>query len=408
MPRMNRFAAAMTMKQVLATLVLALLAMVSTSQGADETAGFAKAVEPFFAKYCFRCHDAKKQEGEFRLDTLQRHFEDMAVAQRWGEVLFRVNSGEMPPKDEQQPEALELGALSEWISARINEGRAARMAKRGPVAHYRLSRDEYANTVYDLLGVHFDVRMPGALNEDPRWHGFDRIGSMLSLSPSHVNRYFAAAERVLPLAFPVHEPQSPFRRQEAPNGRWLLFPSQRQGNFNAPIPGRYRIRVQLSALSSFKGRMPRLSVWNNSLKRSIVGQDVVAAEAKPAIVEIETFLSKGGFSLVNEAPGMLSDGHTLAHTPKNITSTQSIRSLRPTGYKLFDEDGKPIFPLLLVDWIEWEGPLLTEADRKKSDGLYPSKEGDLADVRTCLKRFIERAWRRPASQEEVYRYFRLV
>jgi hypothetical protein len=79
--------------------------------------------------------------------------------------------------------------VAEWISGRIDEGRAARMARRGPVSHCRLSRDEYANVAYDLLGVHFDARMPGALNEDPRWHGFDRIGSMLSLSPSHVTRY---------------------------------------------------------------------------------------------------------------------------------------------------------------------------------------------------------------------------
>ena len=51
------------------------------------------------------------------------------------------------------------------------------MAKRGLVEHYRLSRQEYAHTVYDLLGVVFDVEAPGALNEDPRWHGFDRIGA---------------------------------------------------------------------------------------------------------------------------------------------------------------------------------------------------------------------------------------
>ena len=47
--------------------------------------------------------------------------------------------------------------------------------------------------------MYFDVNLPGAFNEDPRWHGFERIGSMLSLSPSHVDRYFKAAETVLEL-----------------------------------------------------------------------------------------------------------------------------------------------------------------------------------------------------------------
>ncbi len=204
-------------------------------------------VPPFFAKYCLRCHDAKEQEGELRLDTLPLDFADMFVAQRWGEVLFRINSGEMPPKDEPQPTPAELGEVAEWISGRIDEGRAARMARRGPVSHFRLSRDEYANVVYDLLGVHFDARMPGALNEDPLWHGFDRIGSMLSLSPSHVTRYFSAAETVLHQAFPAQPPTSSKQRQaaQAPN-RWLILPGWHQGNINVQTSGLYRIRVQLS------------------------------------------------------------------------------------------------------------------------------------------------------------------
>ena len=51
------------------------------------------------------------------------------------------------------------------------------MAARPPVSHYRLSRKEYQNTVYDLLGVRYDPTKPGELNEDSLWHGFERIGS---------------------------------------------------------------------------------------------------------------------------------------------------------------------------------------------------------------------------------------
>ena len=399
----------------------------ATLGAADKTAAFQATVQPFFTKYCLRCHDAKKQKGEFRLDALSRDFRSISVAERWGEVMFRVNSGEMPPKEELQPTAGELGNVAEWISTRITEGRAARMAMRGPVAHYRLSRDEYANTIYDLLGVHFDARMPGALNEDPRWHGFDRIGSMLTLSPSHVNRYFAAAETVLTQAFPVQEPKPTTGRQAATGGRWLLFPSQRQGNLNVRDPGLYRIRVQLSALPSFKGRMPRLSIWNNSLKQSIVGQDVVASEENPTVVNIETFLSKGGFSLINEAPGMLSDGHTLSNTPKTIVRVSDLETTRPTGYKFLNDKGESIFPLLLVDWVDWEGPILTDAVKKKRDELFPSvdrrtglparpnEDGSgrarrpvLREVRECLARFIDRAWRRPATEAEVDRYMNIV
>ena len=373
---------------------------------AEEPAGFRSTVQPFFAKYCSRCHDAKKQEGEFRLDALPRDFTDILVAQRWGEVLFRINSGEMPPKDEPQPSPAELGEVAEWISGRVDEGRAARMAQRGPVSHYRLSRDEYANVVYDLLGVHFDARMPGALNEDPRWHGFDRIGSMLTLSPSHVTRYLSAAETVLNQAFPTQPPKSSKQRQAsgAPN-RWLILPGWRQGNINVRHPGLYRIRVQLSALPSFKGRLPRLSIWNNSLKRAEVGRDVIASEEKPTVVEFEAFLPQGGFRLTNEAPGKLNDGHTLGSTPKSVTSLADLHIV-PKGYKLFtdEETPRPIFPMLLVDWLEYEGPILTEADRKKREGLFPSSADNLAETRSCLNRFVARAWRRPPTDAEMARY----
>jgi hypothetical protein len=280
------------------------------------------------------------------------------------------------------------------------------MSLRGPVAHYRLSRDEYAHIVSDMLGVHFDVRMPGALNEDPRWHGFDRIGSMLSLSPSHVARYFAAAETVLEQAFPTQTPTSAKQRQaaEAPN-RWLILPSWQQGNINIRTPGLYRIRVQLSAVPSFKGRLPRLSIWNNSLKRAEVGRDVVASEDEPTIIEIETFLPQGGFRLTNEAPGKLDDGHTLGSTPNSVLRLADIHIV-PKGYKLFtnDDPPRPIFPMLLVDWLEYEGPILTQADQKKRDGLFPSSVDNLAEARSCLTRFMTFAWRRPPTDAEIGRY----
>jgi hypothetical protein len=109
----------------------------------------------------------------------------------------------MPPKKEKKPTQEEIAAFVSSLDARIKEGRAARMAARPAVSHYRLSRKEYQNTVYDLLGVRYDPAKPGELNEDTLWHGFERIGSELSLSPSHVDRYYRAAELVLERAFPA-------------------------------------------------------------------------------------------------------------------------------------------------------------------------------------------------------------
>ncbi len=425
--------------RLVATLLL--LAISAATEAADGTSGFDQAVQPFFQNYCLRCHDAKKQEGKFQLDTLSRDFADQAVAQRWGEVVFRMNSGEMPPKKEPQPKPEELGRAVDWISSRITEGEAARMARRGPVAHYRLSREEYGHTVYDLLGVYFDVNLPGAFNDDPRWHGFERIGSMLTLSPSHVDRYFRAAETVLARAFPEQLPASQKSRREANAeqekrlqelnltgpARWAIWPGHGQHLVTASSPGRYRIRIQLSALPSFKGRLPHLALWHHDLKRSIVGLDVSAPEDKPTVVEIEAFLPNGNFNVMNESPGMLADGQTPRIDEFPFINTKVSRPNRPTSYKLFDDEDRLIFPLLIIDWVETEGPILLDSDQKKREGLVPKTEPQRASVRLptdrtepgasalrlmeareCLRRFASRAWRRPVTDVELDRYLKLI
>ena len=60
-------------------------------------------------------------------------------------------------------------------------------------------------------------------------------------------------------------------------------------------------------------------------------------------------LAKGGYSIINEVPGKLDDGHTLSHTPTRIAKLDELRGQKPVGYKLLMDDGRPVFPLLMVD-----------------------------------------------------------
>ncbi len=309
------------------------------------------------------------------------------------------------------------------------------MARRGPVAHYRLSREEYANTVYDLLGVHFDVYMPGALNEDPRWHGFERIGSMLSLSPSHVERYFRAAEIVLDRAFPEKEVKSvkvradaiemrhrAQRKQLRESGiadkvRALVWPGYELPAFRtywggARQSGIYRARIQLSGLRPKGGRAPHLAIWHPKLKRTIFDQDIIAPEDKPIIVEFETFLSQPvQLNILNDVAKPIPLGHTrnvLIMGGSVFTNTRNTKMLNPTGYMLTDDDGNAVYPLLIVDWIEWEGPIVTDAERTKREGLMPTKSGNMEHARASLKRFADRAWRRPSTDAEIDRYLKII
>ncbi|MFM7868307.1 MAG: DUF1587 domain-containing protein, partial [Planctomycetaceae bacterium] len=176
--------------------------------------------EMFLSTWCVRCHGPEKVEGDLRLDTLSRDFRSGQDTHHWAETLDKVNSGEMPPKDQPQPSLGEIQGFVTALDTLLQEGRATRMAARPAVTHYRLSRREYQNTVYDLLGVRYDPSRPGELNEDTLWHGYERIGSQLSLSPSHMDRYYRAAEIVLERAFPATTPEARKVRRTAAELRY--------------------------------------------------------------------------------------------------------------------------------------------------------------------------------------------
>jgi len=385
--------------------------------------------EAFLERHCLRCHRGETAEGQFRLDTLPRDFASLQAAEKWAEVMTRINAGEMPPEEEPRPSADEIAAAVDWMSAGIKRGEAARLAARGHVALYRLSREEWGHTIQDLLGVQLDVEEPGLFNDDPRWRGFERIGGVLALSPSHIEKYLRAAEIALERAFPEKEPPATSRRFDAidvvggklghtqrerlrarleeaglaDSVRVAVWPGgsqpARRGWWDSKLnlPGVYRCRIQLSGMQPPGGRAPHLAVAG-------FDADIVTAEDEPVVVEFERFLRPGDIEFTNEAAGGFPEGHTNNVTiqPNNLfISSRDTRYLNPTGYKLTDDQGQAIRPLLLVDWIEWEGPITSAEDRRKREGFWPAEPADEAAVEACLVRFAERAWRRPVAAAEI-------
>jgi len=398
----------------------------ASTAAADED--FDKAVRPFLDAHCVRCHGEKKQKGEFRVDTLTRDFASGAAGVRWGDVLERLNTGEMPPKGEPKPKAEESARVVEWVTQRLKEGEAARHAKRERVTLHKLTREEYANTVYDLLGVRYDATDPTGLPEDPNWHGFERIGSVLSLSPAHVEKYFAAAEGILAEAFPEKAPEKKITRWTPFDCRgWNKKKLEEQGladkvrldvwpgipinghpgsvkEFTAHATGEYKIRIKLSGLKPANGRAPRLCVYAADLDRSLGEQDVVAPEDKPTVVEFSAHLPAGRhmMRISNEAPG---PGNNLdrggRHGSRPFLSIKDGRE--PWQWKMTDEQGLPLWPFIIVDWVEWEGPIVEAAP------TAAQRDFDLkGEAREFLSRFATRAFRRPLRPAELDRLVALV
>jgi len=413
-------------------------------------AGAVFAAEPydaFLEKHCISCHGPKKEKGDLRIDQLSRDFKVGADTHHWAEVIEQVNSGEMPPKKEKKPTQEEIAAFVSSLDARIKEGRAARMAARPAVAHYRLSRKEYQNTVYDLLGVRYDPAKPGELNEDTRWHGFERIGSELSLSPSHVDRYYRAAELVLDRAFPAatsgetrklrktaaeirygggKDQQAALDRFGIKRPlRFLLFPGNVQnalstnwlGKTGPEHSGLYKLRIQASGIRPPDGQPAHLSIGKRTGEETVDGLiefDITAPEDKPQVYEFEVFLEMPATldfcvvatDVVDRRQGAAFRNALGSRGGYIFTHSSETLLLNPNAPQMFDDKGNGLFSTVLLDWIEWEGPLVSEAEKARHKDVVPPDDATPEVVAEHLLRFAERAWRRPVKKEEVEEYLK--
>jgi hypothetical protein len=400
--------------------------------------------EIFLDTHCISCHGPEKEKGELRIDELSRDFKSGMDTHHWHEIIEKVNAGEMPPEEEAQPTQEEIAAFVPRLHALMKEGSAARKAARPPVSHYRLSRKEYQNTVYDLLGVRYDPAKPGELNEDTLWHGFERIGSELSLSPSHVDRYYRAAEIVLDRAFPTVSGEARKVRKTAADLRYgggktqqetldrfgikrplryLMFPGRVEeafaphwfGKTGPEHSGLYRMRMQASGIRPPGGQPAHLSIGKETGEETVDGIiefDITAPEDSPQVFEFEVFLEmptmlrfcvvatdvvdrRSGAAFRNALASR--GGHIFTHSSETLL-------LNPNAPQMFDDKGNGIFSTVILDWIEWEGPLVSDAEKSRRAGVLPPDDATPEVVAEHLLRFAERAWRRPVKSEELVDY----
>ena len=119
----------------------------------------------------------------------------MQDGRRWSQMLERLEAEEMPPKGARQPTPQERRAAVDWFHA-VREHETRRNAgDPGVVLARRLSSAEYDYTIRDLTGV--DIRPAREFPVDPaNTAGFDNSGETLTMSPTLLKKYLAAAREV--------------------------------------------------------------------------------------------------------------------------------------------------------------------------------------------------------------------
>ncbi|MCG6155258.1 DUF1592 domain-containing protein [Rubinisphaera margarita] len=392
----------------------------------------ATAADAFVTRYCADCHTGESAEGGFQLSSLDQDLKSAAGFAIWERLYDRIDSGEMPPADAEQPAATEKQRFLAQLNQRLT---TAHQAERGTVLR-RLNRREYENTMNDLFGT--NLNLEAMLPEDGRSHEFDNVGSALGLSMIHLQSYMDAASVVLDsaIASTVERPEANLIEASYLGSRegdqfigkvWKQladdsvvrfagggYPTGMLRGTNVRNPGYYRVRVNGYAYQS-----------EQPIGFSVGGTSFARGSDKPI------------FGFYSFKPG------SPEQSPQSIEFTTWIENnymiqIEPYGindpdrYKRDKIDGYT-GPGLAIHSVVMEGPLVDEfpsrGHRLIFDGLSReeipprnprdrertyyrptftvSSNDETADVRRSLERVATAAFRRPARSEDLLPYLEL-
>ena len=187
---------------------LMIVVVASFSHAADET-------DSFLAAYCLACHAGDDAEGSLRLDSLSwPPIEENR--KRWEQVVGKLRSSEMPPKDAEQPPPDLRQATIQKLQAQITKGMCDGPRDPGRAILRRMNRNEFQNTIRDVLKIDGPVALQ--FPPDELAYGFDNNGDMLSLSPIWLESLLGVAEKISYQAFrapeQVNEPRHAFPKEK--------------------------------------------------------------------------------------------------------------------------------------------------------------------------------------------------
>ena len=203
-------------------------------------------------RYCVNCHNEKTKTGGLALDNI-----DLANVgehpEIWEKVVQKLQGNLMPPGGRPRPDEVSSKGLISYLETSLDRAAEARPDPGRTEALHRLNRAEYRNAVRDLLALDLDVS--AMLPADDVSYGFDNIAGVQRMSPTLMERYLAAAQKISSIAVGA----SP---RAATTDTFIVPPELRQNdrieglpfgtrggttlNYTFPRDGVYSVRVQLT------------------------------------------------------------------------------------------------------------------------------------------------------------------
>ena len=159
-----------------------------------DSAGFDAKIKPILQNTCASCHNASLASGDLNLTPYLAPgtvFDDRAT---WEKIARKIEAGEMPPDGVERPPQERMTAFVEFLRGQFEKADSLVKPDPGRVTAKRLNRNEYRNTIRDLLAV--DFRADQDFPTDDSGYGFDNIADILTVSPLLMEKYLNAAEAI--------------------------------------------------------------------------------------------------------------------------------------------------------------------------------------------------------------------
>lgn len=375
---------------------LALLAFVSHLLRAEtaEEAAFKTDVAPLLATYCLKCHTGGKAKAGLDLSTYPDAGSVLKARKNWDRVREVLEVGTMPPEDKPQPSQDQADRAVAWLQGQLSKVDCRIQDDPGRITLRRLNRAEYRNTVRDLVGV--DYEPTDDFPSDDVGYGFDNIGDVLTLPPILMEKYLAAAEAIAARAIVDDNPARPRVKN---------------------------VFLTKDAVRTPRGRNGVLLATNGE-----VGLDHQFASDGDYLIHVQAYAEQAGPEPAKMAFRL--DGrpfHEVEVKARNDFKTYEARLRVEKGkhrvevaflndfYDPTHADPEKRDRNLIVRRNFWEvvGPLPKDQGRlpeshRRIVFKKPRGPGDIETIRQILERLATRAYRRPATAEEVTRLLRLV
>ena len=392
------------------TLMLLVFAwQLASPLGAAPDDRFSQEVEPLLTRYCYSCHD-KKGKANLKLPSLNADLIAGPDAETWHDVLNRLNRGEMPPKDADQPTDREREQIVSWLTAQLDAAVAAGRSTGGRTILRRLTRYEYNNTLRDLLGIEFDFSQN--LPPEPKSaDGFKNNGQSLGISPLQIEFYYQAARTAMGKAIVAGPQPDPIVHRFDKSDGASRNKKQAIGNrlddktlffarmLEFPREGPFVATVTVSAEAVAGQPTPRLEVKLGvradvfSPSKLLGEVDITGTAGEPQVIELrgrmESFPQPGANP---KFPGIV----------LQLRNTNSF----PVAVARGEGNAQPQ-SLIVIHSVEFSGPVYASWPPPHHQSILPaagqlnSADQKLDYVTSVIQQFMRRAYRRPVRDDEV-------